>query len=262
MLSARGKPDASGYAPPIVPDELPDGPEYDAIIEAMRGQRHRQGQVPVARRRAGAGRASRSTARLVQEQGRQGGHRRHRRATCRRSWTGRPQVAPDGRAGHAARDPQRGGARPARLQRPGPAVRRHHRRDLLQARVADAAGGAAAGAGRAVVAGAAGLARLPPQPVPQRHDAARHGDGLCRQHADGVGDPHPPARGRHQGRGRALCRARGGPGLRAGARHGAAVVCRAAVLAVGADPHLRDGGRAGDRASRSSPSSSCCRCSG
>ena len=36
MLSARGKPDASGYAPPIVPDNLPDGPEYDAIIEAMR----------------------------------------------------------------------------------------------------------------------------------------------------------------------------------------------------------------------------------
>jgi predicted RND superfamily exporter protein len=36
MLSARGKPDASGYAPPIVPDELPDGPEYDKIIEAMR----------------------------------------------------------------------------------------------------------------------------------------------------------------------------------------------------------------------------------
>ena len=36
MLSARGKPDAVGYAPPIVPDELPDGPEYDEIIEAMR----------------------------------------------------------------------------------------------------------------------------------------------------------------------------------------------------------------------------------
>ena len=36
MLSARGKPDANGYAPPIVPDELPDGPEYDKIIEAMR----------------------------------------------------------------------------------------------------------------------------------------------------------------------------------------------------------------------------------
>ena len=33
MLSARGKPDASGYAPPIVPDDLPDGPEYDTIIQ-------------------------------------------------------------------------------------------------------------------------------------------------------------------------------------------------------------------------------------
>ena len=27
MLSARGKPDATGYAPPIVPDDLPDDPE-------------------------------------------------------------------------------------------------------------------------------------------------------------------------------------------------------------------------------------------
>jgi uncharacterized protein len=36
MLSARGKPDPSGYAPPIVPDDLPDGPEYDKIIEQLR----------------------------------------------------------------------------------------------------------------------------------------------------------------------------------------------------------------------------------
>jgi uncharacterized protein len=36
MLSARGKPDASGYAPPIVPDDLPDGPAYDEIIQALR----------------------------------------------------------------------------------------------------------------------------------------------------------------------------------------------------------------------------------
>ncbi len=36
MLSARGKPDASGYAAPIVPDELPDGPAYDAIIAAIK----------------------------------------------------------------------------------------------------------------------------------------------------------------------------------------------------------------------------------
>ncbi len=36
MLSARGKPDASGYAAPIVPDDLPDGAAYDDIIAQMR----------------------------------------------------------------------------------------------------------------------------------------------------------------------------------------------------------------------------------
>ena len=50
-----------------------------------------------------------------------------------------------------------------------------------------------------------------------------------------------------QGRGGALCRAGGGAGVRARARHGAAVVCGAADLAIGADPHLRHGGGAGDR---------------
>ncbi|MFA5898224.1 MAG: MMPL family transporter, partial [Hyphomicrobium sp.] len=37
MLSARGRPDPTGYAPPLVPDEMPaDGPAYDAIIDALR----------------------------------------------------------------------------------------------------------------------------------------------------------------------------------------------------------------------------------
>jgi uncharacterized protein len=36
MLSARGRPDPTGYAAPIVPDELPDGPAYDAIVAALR----------------------------------------------------------------------------------------------------------------------------------------------------------------------------------------------------------------------------------
>ena len=36
MLSARDKPDASGFAPALVPDELPeDGPAYDAIIAKL-----------------------------------------------------------------------------------------------------------------------------------------------------------------------------------------------------------------------------------
>ena len=36
MLSARDKPDASGFAPALVPDELPpEGPDYDAIISRL-----------------------------------------------------------------------------------------------------------------------------------------------------------------------------------------------------------------------------------
>ncbi|WP_425284110.1 efflux RND transporter permease subunit [Hyphomicrobium facile] len=36
MLSARGKPDPTGYAPPIVPDELPEGPAFDQIMDALK----------------------------------------------------------------------------------------------------------------------------------------------------------------------------------------------------------------------------------
>jgi len=37
MLSARGKPDASGYPPPIVPDQLPDDPaEFNKILDALK----------------------------------------------------------------------------------------------------------------------------------------------------------------------------------------------------------------------------------
>jgi predicted RND superfamily exporter protein len=36
MLSARGMPDATGYAPPVVPDDLPEDPAaYDAVIQAL-----------------------------------------------------------------------------------------------------------------------------------------------------------------------------------------------------------------------------------
>jgi hypothetical protein len=35
MLSARGKPDATGYAPPILPSPLPEGADYDAAVKAL-----------------------------------------------------------------------------------------------------------------------------------------------------------------------------------------------------------------------------------
>jgi predicted RND superfamily exporter protein len=36
MLSARGKPDPSGYPPPIVPDQLPDGEAFAAMIAELK----------------------------------------------------------------------------------------------------------------------------------------------------------------------------------------------------------------------------------
>ena len=36
MLSARGRPDASGYAPPIVPDVLPEGADLEAVIAGLK----------------------------------------------------------------------------------------------------------------------------------------------------------------------------------------------------------------------------------
>ena len=36
MLSARGKPDQNGYSPPIVPDELPQGEAFDAMVAQLR----------------------------------------------------------------------------------------------------------------------------------------------------------------------------------------------------------------------------------
>jgi uncharacterized protein len=36
MLSARDKPDATGYAAPIVPDELPEGAAYEAMVTKLR----------------------------------------------------------------------------------------------------------------------------------------------------------------------------------------------------------------------------------
>ena len=36
MLSARDKPDENGYSPPLVPEDLPEGAEYDELIKRLR----------------------------------------------------------------------------------------------------------------------------------------------------------------------------------------------------------------------------------
>ena len=44
MLSARQKPDATGYSPPVVPEDLPDGEAYDAVIKTLRANEIVQGK--------------------------------------------------------------------------------------------------------------------------------------------------------------------------------------------------------------------------
>ena len=36
MVSARGKPDATGYAEPLVPDQLPEGADFDVMVRTLR----------------------------------------------------------------------------------------------------------------------------------------------------------------------------------------------------------------------------------
>ena len=195
MLSARGKPDASGYAAPLVPDELPeDGPAYDAMIAALKSNDivkgkflSDDGQLAMIIIALDRKVVEEKTAKVVIGD---------INTTVDEQLQGYGADGEDDRrAGHAARNPQRRGARPDALQRSRTAVRRRYRRHLFPPRLADARRRAAAGAGRDLVARPARLDGLQAQPVPQRHDPADHGHGLRRQHADGVGHPHPAARG-------------------------------------------------------------------
>ena len=53
MLSARDKPDASGYAPPLVPDELPQGEDFGKLIGRLKTNDIVSGKFLSGRRRAG-----------------------------------------------------------------------------------------------------------------------------------------------------------------------------------------------------------------
>ncbi len=44
MLSARGEPDATGYAPPVMPDRFPEGAAFQAAVEKIRSNRIVEGK--------------------------------------------------------------------------------------------------------------------------------------------------------------------------------------------------------------------------
>ncbi len=197
MLSARGKPDATGYAAPIVPDELPDGPAYDAIIATLKGNEIVSGKfLSDDGELALAVLALDRTA--VQEQG-------AKQIIASINALLSKELAGTGLKSHLT------GAPVMQLE-----IRNAVERDQIVYNGL----GLLFGAIIAVIffkrvslmllaalppvlavlwsLGLLGLARDQAQSVPQRDDAARDGDGVRRQHADGVCHPHPPARRRHQ----------------------------------------------------------------
>ena len=245
MLSARGKPDANGYAAPLVPDDLPDGAGLRcdhqapcATNEIVKGKfLSDDGELALA--------VIALDRKAVRRSERARRHRRHQQDGPNDVAPAGLTVAADRRAGHAARDPQRGGARPDPLQRPRPAVRRaiaviFFRRVSLML--------VAALPPVLAVLWSLGLlgwigfklnlflnVMTPLIMVMGFADSMQMVSAIRIRLREG--DTRLP--------GRALRRAGGGTGLRAGARHRAVVVLRAAVLAFRPDPHLRHGGRAG-----------------
>ena len=215
LFSARQPPEAGGMPPPLFPEELPEGADYDELIERVMSNEHHPRQAALGGRHARARRA----------------RARSRRSSRARKLNGvvadiRKTVAEDiagagvstravRRAGHAARDPQRRRARPADLQRDRLRRRLRHRHPVLPARVLHDRRRRAAAARHPAGARRARLARFPPEHVPERDDAADHGDQLLRQHAADLRGARPADRRRGQAHGVPQRHPRGRAGLRA-----------------------------------------------
>ncbi len=183
LFSARQPPEEGKLPAPLFPDELPTGAAYDALVKRVLTQRDHPRQASVGGRHARAGRAGarsqRSSAARASTPWSAKSARRWQDDLARHGADG----AAFRRAGHAARNPQRRRARPHALQRHRLRRRLPDRDPVLPPRVVhDHRRGAAADRDPAV-ARRARLAQFPPQHVPQRDDAAHHGDQLLRQHA-------------------------------------------------------------------------------
>ncbi len=185
---------------PLFPDQLPEGAAYDALVRRVMGNEIIRGKllsndgeltlvvlaldpsvVESNRLRDVVGEIRTSDGRGSRRCGTEGGAFR--------------------RSGDAARNPQRGRARQDSLQYDRVRRRLPHRDPFFPPRfLHDHRGWSAADRD---IAGArrARLARFPPQYVPQRDDAADHGDQLLRQHAAYLRRARPVARGRKQIRG-------------------------------------------------------------
>ena len=142
-------------------------------------QRDHPRQAVVGRRHAGAGRAVAGAGRWSPATSSHG-DRRHPQDHGRRSLRQRTQRPAVRRAGHAARNPQRGRARRPDLQHPRHSGRLHHRDHLLPQDLVHDRRRVPADDRDPARARRARLGQFQSQHVPQRDDAAHHGDQLLR----------------------------------------------------------------------------------
>ena len=143
------------------------------------GERDHSRQAVVRGRHAGADRAVARTRDRRQQQADQGG-RRYPQDHGRRSLRQRAQRAAVRRARDAARNPQRGQARRADLQHPRHPGRLHHRDHLLPQDIVHDHRGVPADHRDPARARRPRLGQFQSQHVPERDDAAHHGDQLLR----------------------------------------------------------------------------------
>ena len=116
LFSARQAPAPGKLPAALFPAELPEGADYDKFIENRQNQRDHPRQAAVRRRHAGADRALAGAVDRRQQRAEKD-DRRNPQDHGHRSRRYRAQQGIVGRAGDAARDPQRGRARRPDLQR-------------------------------------------------------------------------------------------------------------------------------------------------
>ena len=240
LFSARQAPAPGKLPAALFPSELPQGADYDKFIETVKTNEIIRGKLL----------SEDGTLALIvlslepdvvasNKLGKTVGD--IRKIDGRRSRRQRAQRRAVGRSGDAARNPQRGRARRADLQHPRHSGRLHHRDHLLPQDIVHGRRRVPADDRDPAGARRPRLGQFQPQHVPERDDAADHGDQLLRLDAADLRGARPPDRGPGQIHRVQECRAGGRAGLRADPRHRRHLVHRPAILRFRPDPQIRRG---------------------
>ena len=197
LFSARQAPEPGKLPAALFPSELPEGADYDKFIETVKTNEIIRGKLlsedgtlalivlSLEPEVVASNKLEQDGRRNPQGHGRGSRRQRAQRGTVRR-------------AGDAARNPQRGRARRADLQHRRHSGRLHHRDHLLPQDIVHGGGGVPADDRDPARARRPRLGQFQSQHVPERDDAAHHGDQLLRLDAADLRGARPADRGRGQ----------------------------------------------------------------